>query len=227
MGSTVHEMPPTGYYLAREVGQLAGVSGRTIGQWARRGYIRASQSGGVPKVYSYQDVAEAMVVHELLAQNVSHATIKEAIHFLRDDYGTTWPLTAAQDRLLIPPDHPAHEAPGGPQKKNVVYQTSVNQVDTATRHPVLRNVDLVRIASDLRRGGWPARKRGIRHIAVDPDRLSGRPTIAGNRVAAEDVARPAARPDGQVILMKEYGLTSEEIEDAQEWWEAASAPEAA
>lgn len=60
------EMSPRGYYLAHEVGWLAGVSGDRIGQWARRGYIRSSVSSVVPRVYSFQDVAEAMVVHELL-----------------------------------------------------------------------------------------------------------------------------------------------------------------
>ena len=40
-----------GTFLAGEVGELAGVSGNTIGQWARWGYIRASQSDGDPHVY--------------------------------------------------------------------------------------------------------------------------------------------------------------------------------
>ena len=30
---------------------MAGVSGNTIGQWARWGYIKASQSAGDPHVY--------------------------------------------------------------------------------------------------------------------------------------------------------------------------------
>ncbi len=51
----VIRMPPRGHYLAWEAGQLAGVSGNAIGQWGRRGYIHASQSEAVPKVYSYQD----------------------------------------------------------------------------------------------------------------------------------------------------------------------------
>ena len=33
---------PHGHFLAGEAGELAGVSGSTIGQWARRGYIRDS-----------------------------------------------------------------------------------------------------------------------------------------------------------------------------------------
>lgn len=65
MPSKVTHLPPRGHYLAREVGLLAGVPGHTVGQWARRGYIQSSQSAGRPRVYSFQDVAEAMVVHEL------------------------------------------------------------------------------------------------------------------------------------------------------------------
>src|SRR5918997_377616 len=56
-----------GHFLAAEVGELAGVSGTTIGQWARWGYIRSSVSGGDPHVYSVEDVGEAVIVGELLA----------------------------------------------------------------------------------------------------------------------------------------------------------------
>jgi hypothetical protein len=53
---------PRGWYLAREVGLLAGVSGEKVGQWARYGYIRSSWSSTIPRVYSFQDVAEAIAV---------------------------------------------------------------------------------------------------------------------------------------------------------------------
>ena len=92
MGTLV-KMPPRGHYLAWEAGQLAGVSGHVIGQWARRGYIRASQSEEIPKVYSFQDVAEAMVVHDLLVRGVTHRDIKRAIDALHE-YGD-WPLSEA------------------------------------------------------------------------------------------------------------------------------------
>ena len=59
-----------GRFLAAEVGELAGVSGTTIGQWARRGYIRPSVSGELPHVYSVEDVAEAAIVGELLDRGV-------------------------------------------------------------------------------------------------------------------------------------------------------------
>src|ERR671938_374981 len=67
-----------GHFLAGEVGELAGVSGNTIGQWARWGYIRASQSAGDPHVYSVEDVAEAAIVRALLARGVRHRDVRRA-----------------------------------------------------------------------------------------------------------------------------------------------------
>ena len=83
-----------GHFLAAEVGELAGVSGTTIGQWARWGYIRSSVSGAEPHVYSVEDVAEAAIVGELLGRGVSHADVRRAIARLRDEYGA-WPLSEA------------------------------------------------------------------------------------------------------------------------------------
>jgi DNA-binding transcriptional MerR regulator len=73
------------------VGALAGVTGNTIGQWARWGYIRASRSTGDPHVYSVEDAAEAALVHELLERGVSHAQVRRAIGQLPG----RWPLTDA------------------------------------------------------------------------------------------------------------------------------------
>jgi DNA-binding transcriptional MerR regulator len=82
-----------GSFLAGEVGELAGVTGNTVGQWARWGYIRASQSGGDPHVYSVEDVTEAAMVHALLERGVTHMMVRRAISQL-GDYGE-WPLSQA------------------------------------------------------------------------------------------------------------------------------------
>jgi DNA-binding transcriptional MerR regulator len=83
-----------GQLLAADVGELAGVSGTTIGQWARRGYIRASVSAADPHIYSVEDVAEAAIVGELLGRDVPHADVRRAIALLREEYGD-WPLSQA------------------------------------------------------------------------------------------------------------------------------------
>jgi DNA-binding transcriptional MerR regulator len=81
---------PHGRFLAGEAGDLVGVSGTTIGQWARRGYIRASRSTGDPHVYSLEDVAAAWVVHALLERGVGHAAVRRTIAALEDQ--GDWPL---------------------------------------------------------------------------------------------------------------------------------------
>jgi hypothetical protein len=82
-----------GSFSAGEVGEMAGVSGTTIGQWARWGYIRASVSAGDPHVYSVEDVTEAAIVSALLARGVRHADVRRAIARLTC-YGD-WPLSDA------------------------------------------------------------------------------------------------------------------------------------
>ena len=88
-----HAAKPHGHFLAGEAGELAGVSGNTIGQWARHGYIRASQSAGEPHVYSVEDVAEAAIVRALLDRGVRHREVRRAIDRLAA-YGE-WPLSEA------------------------------------------------------------------------------------------------------------------------------------
>lgn len=99
MATKVH-----GHLLAGDAGELVGVSGTTIGQWARRGYIRASQSAGTPHVYAVEDVGEAAIVADLLARGIRRPDIRRAIDHLRD-YGD-WPLSEAElavsdDRRLL------------------------------------------------------------------------------------------------------------------------------
>ena len=92
---------PHARLLAGSVGELVGVSGTTIGQWARRGIIRSSQSDGDPRVYSVEDVFEAAVVEELLASGLTHRTIHRAIAHLQDEYGR-WPLSQAPLAVAAP-----------------------------------------------------------------------------------------------------------------------------
>lgn len=71
----------------------------------------------------------------------------------------------------------------------------------------------------LRKGGmaWQDLHGRIRHISIDPDRLSGIPEIAGTRVHAIFVGLEAQRPGGRQTLTRSYDLTPEQIEDAVLW----------
>jgi DNA-binding transcriptional MerR regulator len=92
-----------GSFLAGEVGELVGVSGTTIGQWARRGYIRASVSDGHPHVYAVEDLAEAVIVAALLERGVRHADVRRAIERLGEEHGR-WPLSDAVLGTIGGPD---------------------------------------------------------------------------------------------------------------------------
>jgi DNA-binding transcriptional MerR regulator len=175
---------PRGRYLAEEAGYLAGVPGTTIGQWARRGYIASSQSSGRPRVYCYQDVAEAMLVHELTVLSVRPRSIRAVVARLGEELGTPWPLQ--NSHLLVP----AEPAPGR-RSRSVVVEADGTQTDVVMGHLVLAGLDLVGVISDLSRGGWAARTIPITHIEVDPDRLSGRPVIRGRGVPARLVDKLA------------------------------------
>ena len=204
---------PVGHYLAHEVGQLAGVSGDRIGQWARFGYIRSSQSEGSPRIYSYQDVAEAMVVHSLIEDGMPMTKVRVAVQNLRDEFGP-WPLQdaplyAESDRRLLLED------------SGELFEADTTKMQGhGVIYPVVQE-HLKQIATDLRRGGWAAREHSdLQHIEVDPERLSGRPTIKGRRIPARFVAETALTDGGRDLLMREFGLEPAQIEDAARWLES-------
>lgn len=204
---------PRGHYLAAEVGHLAGVSGKRIGQWARRGYIRSSWSNETPRIYSYQDVAEAIVVHELEVRRIAPRIIGETVGVLREMLGTDWPLQDTE--LFVPGGHPKSSG----RLRTVAVKSDEGYFEDVVRHhPVLGQIDLIGIKRDLARGGWAARSLpDLRHIEVNPDRLSGRPTIRGRRVAAAEVAQIALSGDRKA-LKDGFALSSAEIQDAVRWW---------
>jgi len=152
---------PRGWYLAREAGQLAGVSGDTIGQWARRGYIRSSRISDPPRVYSFQDVAEAMLVHELLERGVPHKDIRTTVERLRRKIGD-WPLQLA----------PLATTVAG--RERIVIQDREHNIDighgSGTQLFIPETIHLRKITNRLTRGGWVVRQLpDLQYIEVDPD----------------------------------------------------------
>ena len=219
MGTLVH-MPPRGRYLAAEVGRLAGVSGGKVGQWARQGYIKSSQGTARPRIYSYQDIAEAMVVHQLLDNKVSYRRIRQTLDELRRDPDLgDWPLSQVE---LV--------AVGSDERPEVLVERGGAHFDL-TGHPWHGTIDvgdLRKIATDLNRGGWAARELpDLRHIEVHPDLLSGRPVVRGHRIAARSAAELAETDEGLAVLRDEYELDDAEIHDARRWWGVARRYEAA
>jgi len=222
------ESPPRGFYHAAEVGQLAGVSGAVVGRWRRRCYILASQSAGEsPYVYAYQDAAEAMVVHDLVDRGVPPRHIRQAMARLREENGKDWPLHA--EKLLAPSEPESKGSVRVDRRREplvlaaMTFSHSVPDpenvpVPDPEGLPVLGPEYLRLIAQQLHNGGWAVRELPeLRHIEVDPDKMSGRPSIKHLRIAAEDVA-VIAEESGHEYVKEEYELEDSEIRDAVAWW---------
>ena len=105
-------MAAHGRLSAADVGALVGVSGTTIGQWARRGYIDSSQRRREPRVYAVEDVIEAAIVRTLLDRGLRRPEVRRVIAHLRRD-GPRWPLSrirvgtvsdSGRTRLLVHAD---------------------------------------------------------------------------------------------------------------------------
>jgi DNA-binding transcriptional MerR regulator len=84
-----------GRLSAADVGALVGVSGTTIGQWARRGYILSSKREREPRIYAVEDVVEAAIVRTLVERGLRRPEIRRAIARLRAA-GPAWPLSRAR-----------------------------------------------------------------------------------------------------------------------------------
>ena len=129
--------------------------------------------------------------------NVEYAEIKETITGLRERFGEDWPLMRAQDKLATY-QHPSKK------KSRVAFKDEDGTYYDLGRKKwqQMDASDLEKITGLLRRGGWPARKlEDLTHIEIDPDRLSGTPTIKDRRVAAKSVAELAdSGPEGMTIL---------------------------
>jgi uncharacterized protein (DUF433 family)/DNA-binding transcriptional MerR regulator len=207
-----------GVYTPRRAGALAGVSGQSIGQWARHGLVTPTVYEGRPtNLYSYFDVAEAIVVRWVLDQDFKHAEIRAALDDVRDDY-PEWPLLNAplgvgrqsvDDRgLLVRRRDPD------------VY------VDVSGRAPgqiVIRPALLDAARDMLQHGGWLARSLGLERIEVTPLKLGGQPSLRGRRWTVDHVARLGADERGRQILVEDYGLEPSEVQEALAWAEAAAA----
>lgn len=209
-------IPGGGIYTPRRVGSLAGVSGRHIGQWSRRGLITPHVHEGLPtNLYSYNDVAEALAVKWLVDQDFTFDQIRTAIRDARAGH-PHWPLS---------------EAPLGVAKQSrddrgaLVLQNSPGEyVETGTGGQVTLRPEFLALVKDvLRSGGWLAQAHNLRKIEVDPQTLGGLPRLRGRRWPVQEVALIAADSNGRNLLRREYGLTQREISESVVWSEAAAA----
>jgi len=162
-----------------------------------------------------------MVVHELIDRGVRHRDILDAVENLRAEWGN-WPLLNAplattEMRMVT----------GAKANEFLVLIMGATQIDAAHRAgtQVMLGLPLgLRWVVDLlRRGGWAMKDLPqVKSIEVDPERLSGRPTIRNRRIPADKVARIAATRAGRASLQSDFKLTPRQIADAVKWHQAVT-----
>jgi uncharacterized protein (DUF433 family) len=156
-----------------------------------------------PSVYSYADAGEAVIVRYLIEHGVKPKKVREMVERLRVDFGE-WPLARA------PLEHE-----GGLVVRREGANVLVDVVDRPNQQVEEGTfLSLVEVRKALEQGGWVALKTPRVHIQVDPDRLSGRPTIRDRRLPTAMVAELGQRSEGRDTLRTEFGLTDEEIDEA-------------
>lgn len=216
---SIFDQEPQGFYPLSEAAWLAGLRPQRLAGWVRLGYASASQSSSPPYLFSYQDIAEAMLIHELLSErNVPWKQVRDTIEGLHADFDR-WPLSRESLRRSLTTIRDPHVT-----RSSLVVGSGEDACERrGTAWQRLLNPDVLGlITSRLSRGGWAVvLEPGLTHIAIDPSYLSGRPTIRGRRISAVDVAEIAATDEGRIALEDEYQLSPEEIDDAAKWWSAA------
>jgi uncharacterized protein (DUF433 family) len=169
-------------------------------------------------------VAEAIMVHGLLDRGARHTNIKRTIENLRTKYGD-WPLSVANLWTLDKVERAGARTPIVLREQDLLLDIGHG---TGGQLVMPSAGDLSRVQGLLRRGGWAIFVvPEVESIEVDPDRLSGRPTIKGTRVAADRVAEIANEAGGLRVLTRDYGLAKRQIEDAIKWYGAVNKLEAA
>ncbi len=215
--SAIAERPGSlGVFSPRRAGQLAGVGGDRIGQWARHGLIRPTIHAGPPaNRYAFNDVAEAIVVHWLHAQGFGYDDIRLAIRKAGESH-RSWPLLEAAVGV-------AHH--GLERDRGVIALRTAEDQYVEIGRPgdqIVLEPELFDQASDvLRQGGWLARELGLTRIEVDPEKLGGAPSVKGHRWPVERVARIAADDDGRALLIEDYDLDERDVDESVRWTLAA------
>jgi uncharacterized protein (DUF433 family) len=200
-------------------GALAGVSGNRIGQWARNDLVRPTYFEGRPRnLYTFNDVAEAIVIRWLLDRSFTYDAIHGAIEKARAEH-PDWPL------LEAPLGVAQHAVRGDPRGvivlkvENGVYVSTSVGAEQVTLKPQL----LDEARDMLRRGGWIAAQLELKRIEVDPGKLGGAPSLRGRRWPIERIAQIAADDAGRALLVEDYGIDDGEIDESLRWMACASA----
>lgn len=193
----------SGFYTAAEAARIAHVPRSTLHYWARTGLVPASQRPARPRLFSFEDLRDIVVVEKLRLQGAKTRAVRAAISYVRT---ITDVRRLAQANLQFD------------EKGGLVWYDPDGKVVAPHREG-----QYVLVMSDVFRqlGADPDNPmvlRPLSGIRIDPHVRGGAPVIEGTRIPAQLVAEYLQEDTIDDELLSLYpSLTPEKIEAVRAW----------
>jgi len=203
-------------YGMGQVDRLLGLSRGTACRWIdgyeRRGrhyepLVRVAATGS--ETVTWGEFVEARLISEYRQRGVSVFRMRPAIMALREEFGTDYPLAAAQPFL---------SAEG---RELVLLVQQVTNLQPSLRF-VVRSGQAVLPSLEVRRFQQAAdyedaivrRFRIADSIVIDPEYASGEPTIAGRRLRVATVAESVVAGESRGAVAEMWNITPRAVDGA-------------
>lgn len=203
-------------YGMGQVDRLLGLSRGTASRWIdgydRRGrhyepLVRVTATGS--ETVTWGEFVEARLISEYRRLGVSVFRMRPAIMALRDEFGTDYPLAAAQPFL------------SGEGRELVMRVQQETNLQPSLRF-VVRSGQTILPSLEVHRFQQAAdyddaivrRFRIADNVVIDPEYSSGEPTIAGRRLRVATVAESIAVGEHRDTVAEMWEITLQAVEDA-------------
>lgn len=203
-------------YGMGQVDRLLGLSRGTACRWIdgyeRRGrryepLVRVAATGS--ETVTWEEFVEVRLISEYRRLGVSVFRMRPAIMALRDEFGTDYPLAAAQPFL---------SAEGRELVLRVQRETNLRpslRFVVRSGQAVLPSLEVQRFqqAADYDHA-MVRRFRIADNVVIDPEYASGEPTIAGRRLRVASVAESIAAGERREAVADMWDIPLEAVDDA-------------
>lgn len=192
-----------GFYTAAEAARIARVPRTTLDYWARTRLVPASQRAVRPRLFSFEDLRDIVVVEKLRQQGAKTRAIRAAISYVRT---ITDVKRFAQANLQFN------------EKGGLLWEDLTGRVVA----PHLGGQYVLMMSEVFRQLGAepdnPTVLHPVKGIRIDPNIRGGAPVIEGTRIPAQLIAEYLLEGTPEEELVKLYpSLTPEAIEGVRAW----------
>ena len=203
-------------YSMNQVDRLLDLSSGTAARWID-GYSRRDRryeplvrvASTASEIVTWGEFVEARLISEYRRQGVSVFRMRPAITALREQFGTLYPLAAAQ---------PFVSTEGRELVLKVQQETNLQP----SLRLVVRNGQVITPSIEVRRfrqaadydGDTVSRFRIAQNVVIDPEYASGEPTISGRRLRVATLVEALAAGEQPEAVAEMWDITPEAVEDA-------------